>query len=400
MLTQMMPSLIDALRQALPPEALGPLAQSLGNCAQPLTHRAGINLPGTRRLNQNGTVGPGAWDPSQYQDLFPGGGTQNSANYHTQVDVGGMNVNWNEGNRYDSQFNFPLSQTFQQNQYFGGPTFTTVGGASIDYITNQYFDGDTVNVENVTTQVFNGEPVQGPAGAPGAAGRDGQRGAPGAPGGFFGVIPQGFFKKIDYLTGKPILKFEPELVARPHRYVKDAWVRESITVAVPTNSLSGGTVTVACKSTSFDLPTNAISGGTVTLSPAPVQVVIPTGITFDPETCTVTVSSSTTVWAFPYEPSYLTISGESATKQTITVAATTAVTAAISGEAASTISVFAATTAASTLASKKVNVGGFLVKNLDSDFWGDTAKVRVARNPTLADINQANVQVYTPNQGQ
>jgi len=311
-----------------------------------------------------------------------------------------MNVNWNEGNRYDSQFNFPTNRYYQLNSYFGGPTFTTVGGASIDYITNQYFDGDTVNVENVTTQVFNGEPVQGPAGAPGAAGRDGQRGAPGAPGGFFGVIPQGFFKKIDYLTGKPQLNFDPELVALPHRYVKDAWVRDSITVAVPTNSLSGGTVTVACKSTSFDLPTNAISGGTVTLSPAPVQVIVPLGVTFDPETCTVTVSSTTTIWAFPSEPSYLTISGESATKQTITVASTAAVTAAISGEAASTISVFAATTAASTLASKKVNASGFLVKNLDRDFWDDTKKVRVARNPTLVDINQANVQVYTPNQGQ
>jgi len=50
MLTQMMPALIDALRQVLPPEAIGPLSQSLGNCAQPLTHRAGVNLPGTRRL--------------------------------------------------------------------------------------------------------------------------------------------------------------------------------------------------------------------------------------------------------------------------------------------------------------------------------------------------------------
>lgn len=400
MLTQMMPTLIDALRQVLPPEAIGPLSQSLGNCAQPLTHRAGINLPGTRRLNQNGTVGPGAWNPSQYQNLFPGGDTYNAANYHTHVDVGGMNVNWNEGNRYDSQFYFPLTQTFQQNQYFGGPTFHNVGGADIDYITNQYFDGDTVNVENVTTQVFNGEPVQGPAGAPGADGRDGQRGAPGAPGGFFGVIPQGFFKNIDYLTGRPRLNFEPELVARPHRYVKDAWVRPAITVAVPTNSISGGTVTVFCKSTSFDLPTNAISGGTVTLSPTPNQVVIPTGITFNPETCAVSFSSTTTVWAFPYEPSYLTISGESATTQPITVAAITAVTATVSGEAASTISVLAATTATSTLASKKADVAGFLVKNLDVDFWDDTEKVRVARNPTLAGINQAKVQVYTPNPGQ
>jgi hypothetical protein len=396
MLTQMMPALIDALRQVLPPEAIGPLSQSLGNCAQPLTHRAGVNLPGTRRLNQNGTVGPGAWNPSQYPDLFP----ENAANHHTQVDVGGMNVNWNEGNRYDSQFYFPTTQTFQQNQYFGGPTFHNVGGADIDYITNQYFDGGTVNVENVTTQVFNGEPVQGPAGAPGADGRDGQRGAPGAPGIVFGVLPQGFFKKIDYLTGNPQLNFDPELVARPHRYVKDAWVRPSVTVAVPTNSISGGTVTVACKSTSFDLPTNAISGGTVTLSPAPVQVVVPLGVTFNPETCTVTVSSTTTIWAFPSAPSYLTISGESAATQSITVAATTAVTATVSGEAASTISVFAATTATSTLASKKADVAGFLVKNLDVDFWDDTEKVRVARNPTLAGINQAEVQVYTPNQGQ
>jgi hypothetical protein len=400
MLTQTMPALIDALRQVLPPEAIGPLAQALGNCAQPLTHRAGLNLPGPRRPNLNGAFGSGTWDPSQYRNLFPGGDSSNAANYHGQVDVGGMNGSWNEGNRYDSQFYFPTTQVFQQNQYFGGPTINNTGGANIDYITNQYFEGDTVNVQNLTTQVINGDPIQGPAGPPGAAGRDGQRGAPGAPGGFVNVLPQGFFKKLDYLSGNPQLNFDPELVARPHRYVKDAWVRSAVAVSVPTNAISGGTVTVACSSTSFDLPTNAIAGGTLTLTPSPIQVVLPTAVTFDPETCTVTVSQTTSVWVFPSEPTYLTLSGEAAATQSVTVASTSSVTATVSVQAASTISVYAATTATSVLASGKVDSDGFLVKSLDRDFWGDTAKVRVARNPTLAGINQANVQVFTPNPGQ
>jgi hypothetical protein len=357
-----MPAVIDALRQVLPPEAIGPLAQAFGNCAQPLAHRAGVNFVGPRKPNVNGTYGGNvygggsfgngvAWNPSFYNNLYPGGDTYNAGDYHNNVDVGGMTVTWNEGNRYDSQFYFPTNQVFQQNQYYGGPTINVDGGARIDYITNQYFDGGDVNVHNVTTQVLNGDPAAGPAGAPGQQGKDGQRGAPGAPGGFFGVLPPGFFGPIRYLTGRPNLTFVPRDVATKHRYIKDAWVRSAVTVSVPTD---------------------AIAGGYIDLEPAPVQITVPVSYTFDPDLCTVSVSDTTTFWAFPSAP----------TSQTLSTVA------------ASGVSVIAATTAASTRASV-VAANGFVVKGADADFWERTPGfAQVAANPKLPNVTPANVRVY------
>lgn len=351
MFTQAMPAYIDALRQAVPASSVGPMAQALGNCAQPLTHRGGLNFAAPIRRNNNGTFGGGAWNPASYQNLFPGGDTHNSANYHNQVDLGGMNVTWNEGNRYDSQFYFPTNQVFTQNQFYGGPTVRITGGQDIDYISNEYLDGDTVNVQNLTTQVFNGDPVAGPQGPPGADGRDGQRGAPGAPGGFFNALPPGAFKTLKYLTGiRPQVQSIPVRVARPHRYIKDAWV------------MAGGSVSV---------PTNAISGGTVSLDPAPVEVTVPTEFTFNPDLCTIYASASTSFYAFPSLPSAQVVSGTPAT----------------------TSSVWAATTGASTLASK-TSGGGFLVKNLDKDFWADTATVEVVRVAELRGVTPTSRRVF------
>lgn len=438
MFTQAMPAIIDALRQALPPSALGPLAQALGNCAQPLSHRAGINLPGSnRRGGNNGAYTGSQWSPRQYLSLFPGGDTYNSANYHNLVDIGGMNATWNEGNRYDSQFFFPTNNQYQLNSYYGGPTVHINGGQQVDYITNEYFDGDTVNVNNITTETLNGDPIQGPQGPPGAAGRDGQRGAPGAPGGFFAALPPGRFGKIRYLTGNPVIQTIDEEVARKHRYMKDAWVRAALsvsvptdaisgtkvtvtpgetTVTVPTDSISGGTVTINAKSASLTIPTNAISGGTLELSPAPVAVTVPLTISFDPDTCTVNIDSTTTVYCFPSAPGTLTISGSAAATETKVVASTDSVTADISGKSASTqtltvaatgsfaasvqvtaaaaITVIAATTAASTVASYAPS-SGFVLKGLDEQFWErKPASVLVASNPTLPDVHKMQMRVY------
>lgn len=444
MLTQMMPAFIDALRQALPPNALGPLAQALGNCGQPLTHRAGVNFPGALRPNRNGTFSSSSWNPSEYTNLFPGGNASfaggdeyNSAEYHNTVDLGGMTSVWNEGNRYDSQFYFPTSQVFNQNQYYGGPTIHITGGQDVDYISNQYFDGDTVNITNLTTETVNGDPVDGPQGPPGAAGRDGERGAPGAPGAFFAALPPGRFGKIRYLTGRPWIHVVEERVARKHRYMKNAWIRGAIEVGVPTNAISGasvtvtpgeakidvptnaisgGSVTITSKSASFNLPTNAIAGGTMTLSPAPVAVTVPLTISFDPDTCTVNIDSTTTVYAFPSLPGTqtldgtpattdvkvvastdtvtATISGDAATKATFTVAAAGSFSATVETTAASTVSIIAATTAASTLASH-IPSSGFVVKGLDADFWErEPASVLVASNPQLMDIHPMQMRVF------
>lgn len=390
MFTQAMPAYIDAIRQAVPASSVGPMAQALGNCAQPLTHRGGINFSAPRRANKNGTFDGGAWNPADYQSLLPGGN-----NYQNQVDLGGMNVSWNEGNRYDSQFFFPIDAAFNSNNFFGGPTVHTSGGQQIDYINNQYFDGNTVNVENITTQVINGDRVAGPQGPPGAGGRDGQRGAPGAPGGFFGFLPPGRFEPIRYLTGKPEINSVPVPVAKPHRYIKDAWIRQAVSVAVPTNALSGGTVTVAPSAHSFQLPTNAIAGGTLTFSPEPVAVTIPLSISFDPEACSVSINSTTTVYCFPYLPSYQTLSGTAASSQTVTVASTDTVIATVAGEAAAVVTVLAATTAASQLASH-VPSNGFVVKGPDAQFWERNPGFEqvVREKPTVIGANQVEVRVY------
>jgi hypothetical protein len=399
MFTQAMPALVDALRGVLPPEAIGPLTQALGNCAQPLTHRAGINLVAPAKQNQNGTYGGGpfnsAWNPASYQNLFPGGGVHNSANYHTAVDVGDMSVTWQAGNRYDSQFYFPTNQVFTQNQFFGGPTLNVSGGGNIDYITNQYFQGDTVEAERVNTDELNGDPVAGPPGPPGAPGRDGQRGAPGAPGGFFGALPPGFFGPIRYLSGRPRIAPDPRAVARPHRYIKDAWVRKAISVGVPTNAIKEVTVDVSPAATDISVPSDAISGGTVALDPTPVEVTVPLTFSFDPDTCSVVIDSTTTVYAFPSAPVAMTINGTSATAATVTVASTATVGAAVSTTPADTATVIAATTAASTNASV-VAAGGFVIKGADADFWErQPGSVLVAGHPPrIVGVIPANARVY------
>lgn len=394
MFTQAMPAFMDALRPSVPPSSIGPLAQALGNCGQPLSHRGGVNFVAPRRPNQNGTYGGGTWNPATYQNLYPGGNTHNSANYHNQVDLGDMSNTYNEGNRYDSQFFFPTNQTFQQNQFFGGPTVHVSGGQYIDYINNEYFDGDTVNVINTTTEIFNGDTLAGPQGAPGQAGKDGQRGAPGAPGQGFNAIPVGRFGLIRYLTGRPTIQSIDERVARKHRYMQDAVIRGAVTVGIPNNAISGALVTITPEGTSFLLPTDAISGGTFLLSPEPVSITVPLTISFDPDTCTVSVDSTTTFYAFPSLPGEQSLVTTAASSQTLTVASTSLVTATVATTAASNTVVVAATTATPGLASTVVSTG-FVLKGTDAAFWErDPESVVVASNPQLADIHPLQMRVF------
>ena len=74
MLTQAIPSLVTALSQALPQNVVSQIASALGQCAAPVTHRAGINIqPNTYQqvLNRNGTYQGGGWNPSDYPGLLP-----------------------------------------------------------------------------------------------------------------------------------------------------------------------------------------------------------------------------------------------------------------------------------------------------------------------------------------
>lgn len=249
MFTQQAPSLVRVLREVLQPEQLEQLTRSLGNCQQPIAHRGPVHIapPPNLSRNRRGVYGPGAWDPAQYPGLVPNAGSPGL------YDIGGMDVPiWNSGNRYASAFNFPTDQYFTQNQFFGGPQVYISNVANIENISNQTFEGDTISANSITIQQFNGQDIPGPAGPPGARGEQGLPGAPGEDG-VFGIIPVGRFRNLPHLTGnRPRVRVSPREI--PPR-VSDLWVREA------------------------------------------VSVVVPTAVTFDSESCAVTFSGTTTILA-------------------------------------------------------------------------------------------------------
>lgn len=249
MFTQQAPSLVRALREVLQPEQLEQLTRSLGNCQQPIAHRGPVHIspPPNLGRNERGVYGPGAWDPAQYPGLVPSAGNQ------ALYDIGGMDAPvWNTGNKYASAFNFPTDQYFTQNQFFGGPQVYISQNANIENITNQNFEGDTLTANNITVKQFNDQDIPGPAGPAGSPGEQGQPGAPGEAG-IDAVIPVGNFRPLQYLKGRrPKVQVLPREV--PPR-VGDIWVRHA------------------------------------------VEVVVPTAVSFNTESCEVTFSATTTVYA-------------------------------------------------------------------------------------------------------
>lgn len=152
------------------------MTQALGNCNQPLTHRAAVNFaPPEPRQSGPGYVAGQQWNPADYSAILP---TSDAAN---NVDVPGWQPpgGWGGSNYYGDTFNFPLNQQFTLNSYYGGPNVYNAGS---QYVTNAYTNttnAQTINATNVNVVNFNGEPVAGPAGP---AGQPGQQGQPGAPG--------------------------------------------------------------------------------------------------------------------------------------------------------------------------------------------------------------------------
>lgn len=173
MLTSSMPLVTAALSSALPPGAIKQLTQAIGNCSQPLTHRGPINAQAPVAYTMNaagpGAMGPGTWNPADYGNILPQ--TQQSGN----TDLPGFSPGtWNVTNYGGGSFYFPTNQQFNENSYYGGPTFN-VGGSSVfqnTYANNSY-------VTNLTVDTVNGQPAPG---KPGQIGNTGPSGAPGSPG--------------------------------------------------------------------------------------------------------------------------------------------------------------------------------------------------------------------------
>lgn len=185
MLTQSIPAVINALSGSLPENVVQALTQALGNCNQPLTHRAPVNLqPRTPSESGPGTFGGGAWRPQDYYDLMPSASDSFSADIPGWGAPGGANNhNW-----YGDTFNFPTSQEFTLNNYYGGPNVFNAGDSYFDqqYTVNHTTENHTT--KNLRVNVINGRPVRGPAGRPGERGGRGARGDDGV-NGLDGLLP-------------------------------------------------------------------------------------------------------------------------------------------------------------------------------------------------------------------
>ena len=186
MLTQAIPSLVTALSQALPQNVVSQIASALGQCAAPVTHRAGINVqPNTYQqvLNRNGTYQGGGWNPSDYPGLLPGmeqvGNLPFGTNNQLQnfVDINNYSSDYSSNYYGGANFNFPTTNEFSISEYYGGPT-NYFGGNT------QFTNAFTTNLttENFFTTTINGEPAPGAPGRPGSRGPAGPAGSPGAAG--------------------------------------------------------------------------------------------------------------------------------------------------------------------------------------------------------------------------
>jgi hypothetical protein len=347
MLTQAMPAVIDALRSVLSPGELQNLTQAIGNCQQPLTHRGSVNFAPGSPPQKGGVYTHSPWNPQQTS--LP------SAGSHAGVDIPGMQANWNAGNRYDAQFFFPQEDYFTQNQFFGGPQHYVQNHAHMEYITNETFEGNNFTTNNITIEeTINGEPI---AGTPGAAGGEGREGRPGAPGfngfpGRDGAIPRGQFRDLRYLAGiKPRINFQNEnVIQAPLRYVAEPYVRALTTIHAATG---------------------AISGGTADFTVAPQSFTVLTGVSFNPDTCSIVVTGTATIFGFPSTP---------------------AIT--FTGTEASYLAVSAITGAATRASSFPLPEIGVLCRDPDRPLFAQAAEVVVCRDPELKGVIPSLARVF------
>jgi hypothetical protein len=224
MFTQSAPALWNSLTRALPPAAVQQLVNALGNCRQPLSHRGDVSLQPSQQQLSQGVLDGGRWNPRDYQDLFPETHQINyTANDNRQflIERAGDRYD-NSTNLYSDQFYFPTNVAFNNNSYFGGPTFHVDGNTFVSNVDARSMNVTNLNVEYINnTNVANyGTPVPpgrssgggpgadgalGPGGAPGdagAAGRDGLAGARGPAGPPGNVIVIGGRDGLDGLNGR------------------------------------------------------------------------------------------------------------------------------------------------------------------------------------------------------
>lgn len=363
MFTQSMPAMFQALAGVLPQGAIKQLTQALGNCNQPLTHRAGVNLQPSQFLRNQGLAPTGTWNPNDYGNLLP---SINQITNNNSIDLPDFNAgDWNSYNYAGDNFSFPLDQTFTNNNYFGGPTFNVGGNVFFDntqttnlttqdvttnninvrsinnkditqqFITNQFITGDDSGIDmpmpawvawwwrrvalaeelripqhthdaKILTYAKEGiSKISGVVHVPIITGLMGSlempvdsiRGGTVAITGFPTDAISGGTVAITGIPENAIAQGLVTIQGLPANAISGGTV--AIT-GIPTNAISGGEVLVPYDAISggtvsvTGIPTNAISGGTVSVSltTATATVFHATGVTFNPETCAVTLQGT------------------------------------------------------------------------------------------------------------
>jgi len=179
MLTQVIPSLMQAMSGNMPLPAARQLAQTLGNCNQPLQHRGPVSVAptagraGGRGGVQNGGGVFGDEVPWNVTNVF----NENFSSLHNDFVY----------NNYHNQFlNETLFQTtidarafatiFQTNDIYNNFSFVDASA------TNNHFGGDTFLFNNNVEFITNTFPVEVVLGVPGAPGPPGPSGFDGLPG--------------------------------------------------------------------------------------------------------------------------------------------------------------------------------------------------------------------------
>lgn len=279
MLTQAQPAVIQALMNALPPNAIKALTQAIGNCQQPLTHRGPVTVEPTTQGNNKGMYNNATWNPNDYRNILPTASQAGGA----FVDLPGFSPggsyhagDWNSTNYGGSNFSFPTDDYFNTTDFYGGNTFNVAGNSSFN----------NLNVQNINVSTINNQtPVTGGSGGGGfstsqspssgwVAGAGGFPGGDGSSGWFGGSSPGGDSDGPNS-TGEI---YPPSRTGGGYRGRSISWIK-SLPKYVPNYE---------------DLPNN------MSLTPIPNTITYLKSITiaFDPATCV--VSSTPVTDSFTY----------------------------------------------------------------------------------------------------
>lgn len=191
MLTRAAPAINRALGNVFGQDQLAQFMSAVGQCAQPLEHRAPVAFSNGQngldgRNGHDGRDGPGGppgqgWNPEDYPDLFP------SVTNNTFVDISNSS-NYRGGDWISNYYAGPnvdlrqiLNQTMNQylaQNHYAGDTINIAGNTNTTNLTTNNITTENIN----TTNINNFPTAPGPSGPQGDRGLDGRAGAPGQAG--------------------------------------------------------------------------------------------------------------------------------------------------------------------------------------------------------------------------